>query len=78
MYRWQKKYRLYHEPKGWNNWTAGLLGGAIGMMVVGALWYVRSQPRSLQQRPQQRALPQHGQAPSRSHVQMASHPARQA
>jgi len=77
MYRWPR-YRFYREPKRWNSWTAGLLGGAIGMMAIGALWYVRSQPRSLQQRPQQRALPRHGQAPSRSHVQMASHPARQA
>jgi hypothetical protein len=76
MYRWQR-YRFYREPERWNNWTAGLLGGAIGMMVVGALWYVRSQPRSLPQSSRQRALPQHGQAPSRSHVQMASHPARQ-
>jgi hypothetical protein len=76
MYRWPR-YRFYREPKRWNRWTAGLLGGAIGMMVVGALWYVRSQPRSLQQRPKQRALPRHGQAPSRSHVQMTSHPARQ-
>jgi hypothetical protein len=76
MYRWPR-HRFDREPKRWNSWTAGLLGGAIGMMVVGALWYVRSQPRSLQKRPEQRALPRHGQAPSRSHVQMASHPARQ-
>jgi hypothetical protein len=76
MYRWQK-YRFYREPTRWNSWTAGLVGGAIGMMVVGVLWYVRSQTRPLQQSPKQRGLQRHGQAPSRSHVQMASHPARQ-
>jgi len=77
MYRWQIN-RWYREPERWTPWTAGLLGGALGMMVVGALWYVQSQTRSPQQSPKRRSLPQHGQAPSRSHIQLASHPARQA
>jgi hypothetical protein len=77
MYRRQIK-RLYREPERWAPWTAGLLGGAIGMMAVGALWYVRRQTRLLQQNPRWRNVDQLGQAPSRSHVQLASHPARQA
>ena len=77
MYRWQMN-RLYREPERWTPWTAGLVGGAIGMMVVGALWYVQSRPRMPLQSPERRGLQRHGQAPSRSHVELASHPARQA
>lgn len=77
MYRWQMN-RWYREPERWTPWTAGLVGGALGMMVVGALWYVQSQTRPPRQGSERRSLPQHGQAPSRSHIQLASHPARQA
>lgn len=77
MYRWQMN-RWNRKPERWTPWTAGLVGGALGMMVVGALWYMRSRTQTLQQSPERRSLPQHGQAPSRSHIQMASHPARQA
>ena len=77
MYRWQRN-RSYREPEYWKPWTAGVVGGAIGMMVVGALWYVQSRPRMPLQSPERRSLQRHGQAPSRSHVQLASHPARQA
>jgi hypothetical protein len=76
MYRRQIQ-RGYQQPNGWTSWTAGLVGGALGMMVMGAVWYVRSQSRSRLHSRAQRESPQLGQAPSRSHVQMASHPARQ-
>jgi len=77
MYRWQRK-RLYRQPRYWTPLMTGLTGGALGMMIVGALWYVRRQSGLPQQSPKRRGLPQHGQAPSRTHVQLASHPARQA
>ena len=77
MYRWQMN-RWYREPERRTPWTAGLVGGALGMMVVGALWYVQSRTRIPHQSPKRRGLQRHGQAPSRSHIQLASHPARQA
>ena len=76
MYRWQRN-RWYREPERRTPWTAGLVGGALGVMVVGMLWYVQSRIRMTQQSPKRRGLQRHGQAPSRSHVQLASHPARQ-
>src|SRR5687768_17775053 len=50
MYRWQMN-RSYREPERWTPWTAGLAGGALGIMLVGVLWYVQSRPRIWSQSP---------------------------
>jgi hypothetical protein len=66
----------YYTPDHWPTWAAGLIGGAIGLFVMGAFWYVQTktgrQPRS----PQQLDISRLGQAPARSHIQLFSHPAR--
>lgn len=76
LHRWHMN-SIYREPERLRTWTIGLVGGAIGMLVVGALWYVRTQTRAQQQTPKRLGLSRHGQSPSRSHIQMSSHPARQ-
>lgn len=67
----------YPEPERWNMWTAGLVGGAIGMLVIGTLWYMQTKTQTRQQIPKRLGLSRHGQAPARSHIQLFSHPARQ-
>jgi hypothetical protein len=68
--------RSYRDLERWNTWTTGLVVGAIGLVAVSALWYRRKPPQA----PSFDRLgwSRHGQAPSRSHIQMDSHPARQA
>lgn len=70
---------LYKQPARWSPWSAGLFGGAIGMLVMAAFWYTQTKaPRRLQlQSPQRPDLSRHGQAPARSHIQLLAHPARQ-
>jgi hypothetical protein len=64
----------YYEPDHWSAWTAGLLGGAIGVLAMGVFWYVQTKTR---RQPQAPLRPGHqGQAPARSHIQLSSHPAR--
>lgn len=72
--RWHLN-RSYREPERRNTWTTSLVGGAIGLVAVGVLWYMRKPTQS----PSSKRLgwSRHGQAPSRSHIQMDSHPARQ-
>ena len=67
----------YHAPERWHTWTAGLIGGAIGLLVMGACWYIQMKARSRSRVPQQRGVSRQGQAPARSHIQLFSHPARQ-
>lgn len=67
----------YNEPKWRNTWTAGLVGGAIGILIMGAFWYMQTKGRPRQRTPRQLGLGRHGQAPARSHIQLFSHPARQ-
>jgi hypothetical protein len=75
MKHWWHLNRPDRESEHWNAWTIGLVGGVIGLVVVGALWYMRKPTQS----PSSERLgwSRHGQAPSRSHIQMDSHPARQ-
>jgi hypothetical protein len=41
----------YRAPERWNMWTAGLIGGAIGIVVMGTLWYMQTKTQTRQQRP---------------------------
>lgn len=66
----------YYAPERWNTWTACLLGGAVGLLAVGAFWYMQNQTQSRSRVPQSR-LSHQGQAPARSHIQLFSHQARQ-
>lgn len=59
-----------------NGWAMALLGGVTGMLLASAFWRMREQSRGRPQR-QQADLRRLGQAPSRSHIQLWSHPARQ-
>jgi len=75
MKHWWHLNRSYREAEHWNARTIGLVGGVMGLVVVGALWYVRKHTQSLSS--ERLGWSRHGQAPSRSHIQMDSHPARQ-
>jgi hypothetical protein len=72
--RWHLN-RSYCGSEHWNAWTIGLVSGVIGLVAVGALWYMRKPTQS----PSSERLgwSRHGQAPSQLHIQMDSHPARQ-
>jgi hypothetical protein len=67
----------YYEPDRWSAWSAGLLGGAIGVLVMGVFWYVQTKARGQSQALRQLHTGRQGQAPARSHIQLLSHPARQ-
>jgi hypothetical protein len=67
----------YYAPERWQTWTAGLIGGAVGLLVMGACWYMQTKAQSRPRIPQQRDVSRQGQAPARSHIQLFSHPARQ-
>jgi hypothetical protein len=64
-------------PERWSMWTAGLIGGAIGIVVMGTLWYRQTKTQTRQQIPKRLGLSRYGQRPARSHIQLFSHPARQ-
>jgi hypothetical protein len=66
-----------HEPERWSMWTAGLIGGAVGLVVMGTLWYMQTKTQSRPQIPKRLGLSRQGQKPARSHIQLFSHPARQ-
>jgi hypothetical protein len=76
MLRWNSYRHDYaNEPR--REWTAGLIGGVVGMLIMGTLWRVLSNTRSKRQERQAQRLSYYGQAPNRSHIQLSSHPARQ-
>jgi hypothetical protein len=66
----------YYAPERWSTWTAGLIGGAIGLLVMGACWYMGTKAQSRPRALQQPGVSRQGQAPARSHIQLFSHPAR--
>jgi hypothetical protein len=66
----------YDAPDRWQTWTAGLIGGAIGLLVMGVCWYMQTKARSQPREPKQLDISRQGQAPARSHIQLFSHPAR--
>ena len=67
----------YRKPKGLDAWTAGLIGGVLGILLMGALRYLKTRSTAGPRAPKQLDLGRHGQAPDRSHIQLFSHPARQ-
>lgn len=69
--------RPYRASNASEVWTAGLIGGVVGALLVSAFWYVQTQTRVSQQTTRQLGLGSQGQSPDRSHIQMSSHPARQ-
>lgn len=76
MYRWS---RNGHTPATmrWNGWAMALLGGIMGMLLTSAFWQIRERRQSKPQGLPPADLRRLGQAPSRSHIQLRSHPARQ-
>jgi hypothetical protein len=68
-------YRHYYEDEPRHEWTAGLIGGMVGMLIMGTVWMIMNNTRSKRQDRQAPRLS--GQAPHRSHIQLSSHPARQ-
>jgi hypothetical protein len=76
MYRWALNghYRRSTLP---NGWTVALIGGAVGMLIAGAWWWMQRGTASTALSRRQADLRRLGQAPSRSHIQLFPHPARQ-
>jgi hypothetical protein len=68
--------RQYNVPDRRHTWTAGLLGGAIGLLVMGAFWYRQTKVGSRPHEPRPLGIGHQGQAPARSHIQLLAHPAR--
>jgi hypothetical protein len=62
----------------WNGWTVALVGGALGMLVAGMWWFMQQRSASTSPHLQRAELRRLGQAPSRSHIQLFAHPAREA
>jgi hypothetical protein len=48
-------------------WTAGLVGSAVGLLVMGAIWYIRSKAKARPQTPQALGWSRH--------IRLSSHPA---
>ena len=68
--------RQRYRVERWNGWSVVLSSAVIGGLIAG-MWWLQSQARAAlsQQQPfERRRL---GQAPSRSHIQLRTHPARQ-
>jgi hypothetical protein len=76
MYKWSLNGK-HATITQWNGWTVALLGGAIGMLIAGMWWWLQGNTSTRPQQQQQRDWHRLGQAPSRSHIQLFSHPARQ-
>jgi hypothetical protein len=58
-------------------WVAGLVGGAVGVLVMGAVWYLQTRAQTKPRTPRQLGWSRQGQAPSRAHIQLSSHVANQ-
>lgn len=76
MYQWNLNGHSA-KPERWNRWAIGLLGGSIGALLMGALWWRQHSAQSTPQQLRSRDLRRLGQLPARSHIQLFSHPARQ-
>ena len=61
----------------WGGWASALIGGVVGLLLASAFWGMQRHARGRPQPLQQRDLSRLGQAPSRSHIQLSTHPARQ-
>jgi hypothetical protein len=76
MYKWNlNSHHTRSAP--WNNWTVALLSGTAGMLIATLWWWWQSNTSSRAQQPQHTDLRRLGQVPSRSHIQLLSHQARQ-
>jgi hypothetical protein len=76
MYKWNMNSQ-HARSQSWSGGTVALLGGVVGMLLAGAFWCLRSTARTRQYQLPQPHLSHLGQAPSRAHIQLRSHPARQ-
>jgi hypothetical protein len=65
------------KTRQWGGWASALIGGVVGLLLASAFWGMQRYARSRPQPPQQRDLSRLGQAPSRSRIQLSTHPARQ-
>lgn len=72
--RMMHRYHPYDaQPERPSAWTAGLVGSAIGMLVMGVAWYLQTRAKARPLTPQQLGWSRQGQAPSRAHIQLSSH-----
>jgi hypothetical protein len=76
MYKWNLNSQ-HARTQQWHGGTVALIGGVVGMLLASAFWWMRSTARSRQYQLPQLQLNRLGQAPSRAHIQLRSHPARQ-
>lgn len=67
--------RYNHQAAQPQVWTAGLVGSAVGLLVMGAIWYIWNKAQARPQTPRALGWSRQGQAPSRSHIRLSSHPA---
>jgi hypothetical protein len=74
MNKWNLNGQYTQTPR-WDGWTIALVGGVIGMLMAGVWWWMQSAARP--QALQRSDLGRLGQAPSRSHIQLSAHAARQ-
>jgi hypothetical protein len=61
----------------WNGWVVALLSGTVGMLIASLWWWRQSNASARAQQPQRTDLRRLGQGPSRAHIRLLSHPARQ-
>jgi hypothetical protein len=76
MYKWNLNSH-HARTQQWPGGTVALIGGVVGMLLASALWWMRSTAKTRQYQLPQPHLNRLGQAPSRTHIQLRSHPARQ-
>jgi hypothetical protein len=65
------------EPARSATWTAGFVGGAVAILVMGAIWYLQTRVKAKPPAPRPGGWSRLGQAPSRSHIQLSAHVANQ-
>jgi hypothetical protein len=76
MYPWHLNSQ-HTRSAAWDNWTVALVSGAVGVLIASLWWWRQGNASDRAQQPQHTDWRRLGQRPSRSHIQLLSHPARQ-